>query len=103
MALCRMDEPICCDSDALDGCSLFSETTKITLDEQYPCIIYDRGCQYVYFLRSEEHTSELQSRFDLVCRLLLEKKNARISSILVEIILDIVNYIINVHCSYIII
>src|SRR5699024_12142992 len=27
------------------------------------------------FLRSEEHTSELQSRFDLVCRLLLEKKN----------------------------
>src|SRR5438067_10672249 len=25
--------------------------------------------------RSEEHTSELQSRFDLVCRLMLEKKN----------------------------
>src|SRR5699024_12755150 len=30
--------------------------------------------------RSEEHTSELQSRFDLVCRLLLEKKNASIES-----------------------
>src|SRR5207249_8033212 len=28
--------------------------------------------------RSEEHTSELQSRFDLVCRLLLEKKNKKI-------------------------
>src|SRR5207249_7422806 len=27
-----------------------------------------------YRCRSEEHTSELQSRFDLVCRLLLEKK-----------------------------
>src|SRR2546428_967456 len=27
--------------------------------------------------RSEEHTSELQSRSDLVCRLLLEKKNIR--------------------------
>src|SRR5699024_12007889 len=27
--------------------------------------------------RSEEHTSELQSRFDLVCRLLLEKKKTR--------------------------
>src|SRR5438874_3709484 len=27
-----------------------------------------------YFPRSEEHTSELQSRRDLVCRLLLEKK-----------------------------
>src|SRR5699024_11483132 len=28
----------------------------------------------LYTDRSEEHTSELQSRFDLVCRLLLEKK-----------------------------
>src|SRR5205809_5780264 len=27
--------------------------------------------------RSEEHTSELQSRLQLVCRLLLEKKNLR--------------------------
>src|SRR5699024_12812907 len=30
------------------------------------------------WLRSEEHTSELQSRFDLVCRLLLEKKKNRL-------------------------
>src|SRR5207249_4203212 len=29
-------------------------------------------------VRSEEHTSELQSRFDLVCRLLLEKKKKKI-------------------------
>src|SRR5207249_10608956 len=29
--------------------------------------------------RSEEHTSELQSRFDLVCRLLLEKKKTEMS------------------------
>src|SRR5206468_12164407 len=28
----------------------------------------------LFFSRSEEHTSELQSRSDLVCRLLLEKK-----------------------------
>src|SRR5437773_5015871 len=28
-----------------------------------------------YLVRSEEHTSELQSHHDLVCRLLLEKKN----------------------------
>src|SRR5206468_9833173 len=28
-------------------------------------------------IRSEEHTSELQSRSDLVCRLLLEKKNMK--------------------------
>src|SRR5437868_12777339 len=32
------------------------------------------GDEDVRGLRSEEHTSELQSRFDLVCRLLLEKK-----------------------------
>src|SRR5438067_3556874 len=31
--------------------------------------------------RSEEHTSELQSRFDLVCRLLLEKKNESLQNI----------------------
>src|SRR5699024_6990173 len=31
--------------------------------------------------RSEEHTSELQSRFDLVCRLLLEKKNNKTNKI----------------------
>src|SRR5690349_24031553 len=30
-------------------------------------------------LRSEEHTSELQSRRDLVCRLLLEKKKINIT------------------------
>src|SRR5687768_18067533 len=29
----------------------------------------------VLWIRSEEHTSELQSRLHLVCRLLLEKKN----------------------------
>src|SRR5437868_7669882 len=36
--------------------------------------------------RSEEHTSELQSRFDLVCRLLLEKKKKRFNiSILIAL------------------
>src|SRR5690349_23668638 len=34
------------------------------------------GCA-VRLARSEEHTSELQSRRDLVCRLLLEKKNKK--------------------------
>src|SRR5207249_5598380 len=36
-----------------------------------------RGANAVETLRSEEHTSELQSRFDLVCRLLLEKKKIK--------------------------
>src|SRR6266403_4990436 len=37
------------------------------------------GCRR---LRSEEHTSELQSRRDLVCRLLLEKKKKKQSHLL---------------------
>src|SRR5690625_6349658 len=41
----------------------------------FPFIIFNRGTIYIYILwRSEEHTSELQSRGHLVCRLLLEKK-----------------------------
>src|SRR2546422_1268137 len=35
--------------------------------------------------RSEEHTSELQSRLHLVCRLLLEKKNNRSTRVCVSI------------------
>src|SRR5438132_4595816 len=34
-----------------------------------------RGAAPDHVVRSEEHTSELQSHSDLVCRLLLEKKN----------------------------
>src|SRR5437667_3565233 len=34
-------------------------------------------CRTERLARSEEHTSELQSHHDLVCRLLLEKKNKR--------------------------
>src|SRR5437773_1091853 len=34
-------------------------------------------CAGDFFMRSEEHTSELQSHHDIVCRLLLEKKNTR--------------------------
>src|SRR5437868_9888366 len=36
-----------------------------------------RRADTTFMVRSEEHTSELQSRFDLVCRLLLEKKKRR--------------------------
>src|SRR5699024_11295818 len=37
------------------------------------------GGSYLGARRSEEHTSELQSRLDLVCRLLLEKKIKKIT------------------------
>src|SRR5437867_7961993 len=38
-----------------------------------------------FSLRSEEHTSELQSPYDLVCRLLLEKKNVTIKRLVLPI------------------
>src|SRR5437868_13078622 len=67
------------------GCTLFPYTTlfrshgrsQLTTSSLAPVLprprLADarRGCRPG---RSEEHTSELQSRFDLVCRLLLEKK-----------------------------
>src|SRR5450432_3176913 len=37
--------------------------------------------------RSEEHTSELQSRSDIVCRLLLEKKKEKFSHLVSKLIL----------------
>src|SRR2546422_7917069 len=46
-------------------------------DATLPACVRDAGGRYV---RSEEHTSELQSRLHLVCRLLLEKKNRHTSS-----------------------
>src|SRR5699024_11486590 len=76
------------------GIITVSQYSKQTILEQFPYTegkinviyngvrlehFYKRDAQEVKLLRdkynrSEEHTSELQSRFDLVCRLLLEKK-----------------------------
>src|SRR5699024_12446506 len=56
---CPIGTPIC---ELLDACGGVKKNTfKILMGGP--------------MMRSEEHTSELQSRFDLVCRLLLEKKN----------------------------
>src|SRR5690349_22872333 len=47
--------------------------------KKYPTLLYCQGgpqSALTQFYRSEEHTSELQSRRDLVCRLLLEKKKS---------------------------
>src|SRR2546421_8303838 len=43
-------------------------------------------------VRSEEHTSELQSRSDLVCRLLLEKKKKKILNVTTDEVKDIHNH-----------
>src|SRR5690349_25162508 len=47
------------------------------LKSSFACGISPTMCKSTAWraIRSEEHTSELQSRRDLVCRLLLEKKN----------------------------
>src|SRR5699024_11969988 len=46
-------------------------------DENHYNILDAMGHVAESSIRSEEHTSELQSRFDLVCRLLLEKKEIK--------------------------
>src|SRR5574343_706374 len=52
-----------------------------TLFRSVPALFFDFGESRSRFFaqhdRSEEHTSELQSHHDLVCRLLLEKKKKR--------------------------
>src|SRR2546429_4863584 len=67
--------------------SLFAASNRCTMVWSVPCVAMVRNeppitpDQNVYLVarfqeksRSEEHTSELQSRLHLVCRLLLEKK-----------------------------
>src|SRR5699024_12209483 len=52
----------------------FRVTGALEAAEGMADITYAEGYGLEKDERSEEHTSELQSRFDLVCRLLLEKK-----------------------------
>src|SRR5438067_3258707 len=55
--------------------TLFRSTHRaIGQTSRQNCGTIGNGSSRTGSLRSEEHTSELQSRFDLVCRLLLEKK-----------------------------
>src|SRR2546430_10206835 len=54
------------------------------------------GCLFVFeselwIYRSEEHTSELQSQSNLVCRLLLEKKKKHYTCITMHAVTDTVN------------
>src|SRR5699024_11891411 len=56
---------------ALGGWAADAEAAKITANLG------------LHTTRSEEHTSELQSRFDLVCRLLIEKKKEEKEEIII--------------------
>src|SRR5438067_4510157 len=51
--------------------TLINQTFVTPLDRED---LVDQGVKVMSEIRSEEHTSELQTRFDLVCSLLLEKK-----------------------------
>src|SRR5699024_7406098 len=58
--------------EKIDGSSFSNSATLnelFNMEELYEKVLTETDID-----RSEEHTSELQSRFDLVCRLLLEKK-----------------------------
>src|SRR5699024_11731844 len=63
------------DSDVKDISIAASKVTRLLDNNPKQMSLDDIENVYRKLLRSEEHTSELQSRFDLVCRLLLEKKN----------------------------
>src|SRR2546430_9188086 len=57
--------------------TLFPYTTLFRSRQRSTCTCASarRGRRTGFIRRSEEHTSELQSQSNLVCRLLLEKKN----------------------------
>src|SRR5207249_11449656 len=61
--------------------TLFRSEIKIEIEnfkkDAVNLVVVEHIPGYWKLARSEEHTSELQSRFDLVCRLLLEKKKVR--------------------------
>src|SRR5207248_11105315 len=54
-------------ADSVGNTSVASDALALTVDLVAPIVLSINR-------RSEEHTSELQSPYDLVCRLLLEKK-----------------------------
>src|SRR5690349_24251937 len=54
------------------------DAANLGISGQNPYFILTPGHTLHFVERSEEHTSELQSRRELVCRLLLEKKNCGI-------------------------
>src|SRR5690625_6948727 len=69
LALTAMEEPV-----SFDAAELRAEKEKVLSAVRVPADLDANTARGRYAARSEEHTSELQSRGHLVCRLLLEKK-----------------------------
>src|SRR5207248_9756904 len=60
------------------GIVILTQPLAVELREMHECRgPFERNVTEVRGTRSEEHTSELQSPYDLVCRLLLEKKKKK--------------------------
>src|SRR2546430_5980503 len=67
------EPPACCSAESRES----YHTTKLSAPSRpyLPCLADpEYPSRSAHELRSEEHTSELQSQSNLVCRLLLEKK-----------------------------
>src|SRR2546422_6239998 len=62
------------DTSSFPACNAAWRVPRSTMGKYFNPIV-ERGTRKA---RSEEHTSELQSRLHLVCRLLLEKKKTRV-------------------------
>src|SRR5690554_7423707 len=69
-----------CDFTPLVTRTLADGKFVIGFGERKAPVAFVNSCSRFLYLRSEEHTSELQSRPHLVCRLLLEKKKDRKST-----------------------
>src|SRR5438132_2071232 len=61
-------------SDHIGGNENIGKTGRPVPTDSQRYAVTDRVAASHAYIRSEEHTSELQSHSDLVCRLLLEKK-----------------------------
>src|SRR2546427_4068640 len=58
--------------------------SRLVFEQHGNDVFHERKIPLFAALRSEEHTSELQSQSNLVCRLLLEKKKKRVESHLMK-------------------
>src|SRR2546422_4304391 len=79
--VCSSDlEPLKCWCQALSGTAKIAPAFHSKL-MRFPAVFQTAVEPRSGTRRSEEHTSELQSRLHLVCRLLLEKKKKKITTI----------------------
>src|SRR3712207_7443196 len=72
--LFRSAPPIATSLSVAPSAAAASSATDASASRALPCTLSSVRLKTTFGRRSEEHTSELQSRQYLVCRLLLEKK-----------------------------